>query len=110
MPSGTPVTATFHLKDKYGDGVPNELVLFAVGGIGTYSCLTPANVNNPGCDSTTDGNGDASVVVQANVSAAISVQVTASLVPSGGVTAPISPASAATAPYAKQASFTYVPS
>lgn len=111
VPTGTPVTATFHLKDKYGDGVPNELVLFAVGGTaaGTYQCLTPANVSNPGCASTTNGSGDASVVLLANVSTSVSIQVTASLVPSGGASAPISVASAVTAPYAKQASFTYVP-
>lgn len=109
--SGTPVTVTYHLKDKYGDGVPNELVLFAVGGTasGTYQCLTTQNVPNPGCASTTDASGNASVVLKASVAAAVSIQVTGALVPPGTVTPPISVASAVSAPYSTQVSFTYSP-
>lgn len=111
VPSNTPVTVTYHLKDKYGDGVPNELVLFAVGGTGsgTYQCLNTQNQPNPGCASTTDGSGNASIILQASVTSALSIQVTGCLVPSGSVTPPISVASAVAAPYSTQASFTYVP-
>jgi hypothetical protein len=111
VPSDTPVTVTYHLKDKYGDGVPNELVLFAIGGTGsgTYQCFDMQNVENPGCASTTDGSGNASIILKASVTTAVSIQVTAALVPSGSVTPPISVASAVAAPNSTQASFTYVP-
>jgi hypothetical protein len=109
--SGNPVTVTYQLKDKFGDGVPNELVLFAVGGtaLGSYQCLTTQNVANPGCASTTDGSGNASIVLKASVATAVSIQVTGALVPAGSVTPPISVASAVSAPYSTQVSFTYTP-
>ena len=107
----TPVTVTYKLKDRYGNGVANELVLFAVGSniSGQYQCLTTANIQNPGCAATTDGSGSASVILKIAPTVATAIQVTGCLVPTSGVSGPISAASAVAAPFSVQTSFISTP-